>query len=259
MDNCRIQQQTEWEDVLMLPVITFVLTFLPTVLLMVFFYRRDRNREPRKVLIGTFLLGTLSFLPVVFVENFLSSLGVLSDANPLFFNFYDMFTNVAVPEESFKLFVILLYSARTSAFDEPMDGVVYGVTAALGFATLENVFYVVDGGLGTAITRAILSIPSHAFWGAILGYTVGQVRFNNRGRGLILMGLLISSVLHGLFNTLLVTIEGSTSYSDSVSGFVIITMLHLLFIVFAFEIVWVLRTVKRLRRQQDELAAEDTE
>jgi len=243
----------------MLPVITFVLTFLPTVLLMVFFYRRDRNREPRKVLIGTFLLGTLSFLPVVFVENFLSSLGVLSGANPFFFNLYDMFANVAVPEESFKLLVILLYSARTSAFDEPMDGVVYGVTAALGFATLENIFYVIDGGLGTAITRAILSIPSHAFWGAILGYTVGQVRFNNRRKGLILMGLLISSALHGLFNTLLVTIEGSAAYSEAVSGFVIITMLHLLFIVFAFEIVWVLRTVKRLRQQQDKLASGKTE
>ncbi|MCK5131013.1 MAG: PrsW family intramembrane metalloprotease [Candidatus Sabulitectum sp.] len=241
----------------MLPLISFVLTFLPAVLLMGYFYRRERNREPRKVLTGTFLLGVFSFLPVVLVENFLSSLNVLSHANPLFFNLYDMFANVAVPEESFKLLVIILYSARTAAFDEPMDGIVYGVAAALGFATVENIFYVLEGGFGTALTRAILSVPSHAFWGAILGYSVGQFYFKGRRRTVILLGLFVSVSLHAFFNFLLVTVEGAAAYTDTIAGFLILAMLYLLFIVFALEIVWILRTVRRLRREQEQIAQKE--
>jgi len=242
----------------MLHVVTFILTFLPTVLLMSYFYRRDRNREPGKVLTGTFLLGLFVFIPIVFVENLFSSFGVLSNANPLVYNLYNMFANVAIPEESFKLLVIVLYSSRSKAFDEPMDGIVYGATAALGFATIENIFYVAGGGLGTAVIRAILSVPSHAFWGAILGYSVAQVRFKGKAKISVFVGLLIAASLHSIFNYLLLTVEGSQAYFGALSGFFILVLLHILFIVFAFEIIWILRTVKRLRLEQDMIAEKET-
>lgn len=243
----------------MLHVLTFILTFLPTVLLMTYFYRRDRNREPAKVLTGTFLLGLFAFIPVVFVEKLFSSFGVLSHANPLVYNLYNMFANVAIPEESFKLLVIVLYSARTRAFDEPMDGIVYGVAAALGFATIENIFYVLGGGLGTAVIRALLSVPSHAFWGAILGYSVAQVRFKGKMKISVFAGLFIAVSLHSIFNYLLITVEGSEAYFGALSGFFILGLLHILFIVFAFEIIWILRTVKRLRLEQDRIAEKAAE
>ncbi|MCK5840796.1 MAG: PrsW family intramembrane metalloprotease [Candidatus Sabulitectum sp.] len=243
----------------MLHVVTFILTFLPTVLLMTYFYRRDRNKEPAKVLTGTFLLGLFAFIPVVFVENLFSSFGVLSHANPLVYNLYNMFANVAIPEESFKLLVIVLYSARTRAFDEPMDGIVYGVAAALGFATIENIFYVLGGGLGTAVIRALLSVPSHAFWGAILGYSVAQVRFKGKAKILVLAGLFIAVSLHSIFNYLLITVEGSEAYFGALSGFFILGLLHILFIVFAFEIIWILRTIRRLRLEQDQIAEKKAE
>lgn len=236
----------------MLHILTVILTFLPTLVLITFFYRRDMNREPRKTLTITLLYGGLAFVPVVIVENILSNLGLLTGTSPLIFNFYDMIVNVAAPEETFKLLVILLYSARTSAFDEPMDGLVYGVAAALGFATVENIFYVLEGGLGTAITRALLSVPSHAFWGAILGYSVGQVRFKKRKAGFVLSGLLIAILLHGLFNFFLVTIESAGAYTDALAGFMILGLLFLLFTVFALEMVWILRTIRRLRAEQQQ-------
>lgn len=241
----------------MLHVATFVLTFLPTILLMTYFYRHDRNREPGKALTGTFLLGMFAFIPVVLVENLLSSFGVLSNANSHVYNLYDMFVNVAIPEESFKLLVVVLYSARTKAFDEPMDGMVYGVTAALGFATVENIFYVVDGGLSTAVIRAILSVPSHAFWGAILGYSVAQVRFRGKMKSSILLGLLIAVSLHSVFNYLLLTVEGSGAYFGALRGFFTLGLLYILFIVFALEMIWILRTVKRFRAEQDRIAEKE--
>ena len=239
----------------MLPVITFVLTFLPAVLLLCYFYRTDRNRQPRKTVTLTFLYGGLTFFPVFVIENILTRLNVTSGTNLLVFNLYDMIVNVAVPEEFFKLIVIVFYSARSSAFDKPLDGIVYGATAALGFATIENIFYVLDGGLGTAITRAILSVPSHAFWGAIMGYTVGQVRFSGRKKRFILLGLLIAVILHGLFNFFLVSIEEAGAYTDAIAGFVALGLMFLLFTVFALEMIWILRTIRRLRGEQAQKGA----
>ncbi len=236
----------------MLHIVTVILTFLPTLVLITFFYKRDMNREPRKTLSITLLYGGLAFVPVVIVENILSNLGLMTGTSPILFNFYDMIVNVAAPEETFKLLVILLYCARSPAFDEPMDGLVYGAAAALGFATVENILYVLEGGLGTAITRAVLSVPSHAFWGAILGYSVGQVRFKQRKAGFVVSGLLIAILLHGLFNFFLITIEDTGAYTDVVAGFMILGLLFLLFTVFALEIVWILRTIKRLRIEQQQ-------
>ena len=240
----------EERDLFMLPVITFILTFLPSFLLLLFFYKRDHNREPRKTLTLTLVYGGLTFIPVVIVESILISKNVFTNANPFLFNLYEMMVNVAAPEEFFKLLVVLFFCARSSAFDEPMDGMVYGAAAALGFATVENILYVIQGGLGTAIIRAILSVPSHAFWGAILGYTVGQVRFNGKKKSFILSGLLIAIFLHGLFNFLLVSIEGTADFTGAIAGFLILIMLGLLLVIFALEIVWVLRTTRRLRKEQ---------
>ncbi|MCK5786157.1 MAG: PrsW family intramembrane metalloprotease [Candidatus Sabulitectum sp.] len=243
----------------MLHVVTFILTFLPTVLLFTYFYRRDRNREPRKELTVTFLLGALAFLPVVIAEMFLSSLNVPGKSNLVLFNLYEMFVNVALPEEFFKLMVIVLYSARTAAFDEPMDGVVYGVGAALGFATIENIFYVVDGGFGTAVIRALFSVPSHALWGAILGYAVGQVRFNKRKNSFIFSGLLIAVLLHGLFNSLLLAVSGTAAYTETRFILLQFSLFHIFLIVFTLEIIWILKTVKRLRCEQEQVAEKKAE
>ena len=235
----------------MLPLITVILTFLPTVILINYFYLRDKNREPRKVLSLTLLYGGLTFIPILFLELFMADLGVLSNASTIVFNLYDNLVNVALPEEFFKLLVILLYASKTSAFDEPMDGIVYGAAAALGFATIENIFYVLDGGLGTAIIRAILSVPSHTFWGVILGYSVAQVKFNHKSKWMIPLGLLVTTTLHGLFNFFLLSIEEASSYTSAYSGWAILGFFHVLFFTFAFEVVWVIRKVNLLRREQE--------
>ena len=66
-------------------------------------------------------------------------------------------------------------------FDEPMDGVVYGVAVALGFATLENFLFVTRLGLGVAWLRALFAVPAHALFGATMGYYAGRTKFD-RGR-----------------------------------------------------------------------------
>lgn len=58
------------------------------------------------------------------------------------------------PRGAVQFAVLYFYCRRLNDFDEPLDGIVYGVTASLGFATLENILYVVDGGFEVALVRA---------------------------------------------------------------------------------------------------------
>ena len=62
-------------------------------------------------------------------------------------------------------------------FNEPIDGIVYGVTVSLGFATLENFYYVylladyfAETPMSIAILRSFSAIPAHAIFGATMGY-----------------------------------------------------------------------------------------
>jgi RsiW-degrading membrane proteinase PrsW (M82 family) len=90
------------------------------------------------------------------------------------------FLSAAVPEEFFKWLIVVLYCARHKEFDEPMDGLVYGAVASLGFATFENVVYVwvsevsTQAGLQVALARGLTAVPMHASLGAIMGYFVGS-------------------------------------------------------------------------------------
>jgi RsiW-degrading membrane proteinase PrsW (M82 family) len=83
------------------------------------------------------------------------------------------FFGAAIPEKLFKFAVLFFYCRRLTDFDEPMDGIVYGVTASLGFATLENVLYVLNGGIGHAIMRAFTAVSGHALFGAVMGSYFG--------------------------------------------------------------------------------------
>ena len=159
---------------------------VPSALLVWYFHARDLYPEPPRVLWTTFAFGVLSVVPVLVVGVPIHQL-IAGIEVPLIRGFLEAFFVAAVPEEFFKLAVLLLYSMRRVEFDEPMDGIVYGVVASLGFATFENVLYVFDGGLGVAVSRAFSAVPFHAFAGAILGYYVGQAKFRLEEKWLLIV------------------------------------------------------------------------
>ena len=107
---------------------------------------------------------------------------------------------VALIEESLKLLAVRIYAYNSKMFNEPMDGLILGVAAALGFATVENIFYVVSSGILTGIVRAIVSVPSHALYGAIAGFYLGEAKFRKRP-ALALQGLVAVIFLHAIFDT----------------------------------------------------------
>ncbi len=121
------------------------------------------------------------------------------------FHFFDNFIRAAFLEEFFKLTVIVFFCTRKSAFDEPMDGLVYGVAASLGFAAYENIGYVLnfykDPSFNIAVVRAFSAVPLHALCGIIMGFLITQSIFEKQHNYLnLILALLIPVGLHGLYN-----------------------------------------------------------
>src|SRR3954465_6646873 len=79
---------------------------------------------------------------------------------------------VALPEEAVKILVIVAVSARRRPFADPMDTVVYGAAAGLGFAAYENLAYLVQHAemwRSLAVLRSVLTVPFHGALGVIAG------------------------------------------------------------------------------------------
>ncbi|HGG56229.1 MAG TPA: PrsW family intramembrane metalloprotease, partial [Nannocystis exedens] len=218
----------------------------PSLLLLWYFHSRDAYPEPASVIWKTFALGVLTVIPVLAFALPLSSYAE-GFSSPYLAGLYDAFVLAALPEEAAKLAVVYWYARRHSEFDEPMDGLVYGVAASLGFATLENILYVADGGLGVALMRALTSIPGHATFGAIMGYFVGQAHFEpGRARRFLFLALALPVLLHGVYDAPLMI----APRADSADGQLVGLLLLLVPAALIVSIFTALRMSKKLRAEQ---------
>jgi hypothetical protein len=221
---------------------------IPSILLIWYFWARDLQPEPGRVLAATFGLGVLAVVPVLMVE-IPAGWAIKQIADPYLQGTVEGFFGAAAPEELFKLVVLLAFCVRHPAFDEPMDGIVYGAVASLGFATLENVLYVGKGGLGVGVLRALTAVPGHAFDGAILGYFVGQAKFFPAHKGrLVLSGYLLATLAHGVYDTPLM-IHAAMEKAGRKDG---ASPALLLFTLASLVVSWifVVRRVRRLHADQ---------
>jgi RsiW-degrading membrane proteinase PrsW (M82 family) len=167
------------------------LAIAPALFVFLYIYKKDRYEpEPLHLLAWVFFLGALSCIPAGLIELPFPE-GVVGSA-----------VVAPVVEETMKFLVVFLAVYRHPEFDEPMDGIVYATAAGLGFATLENILYVLEGGVVVGIIRAIASVPGHVVFACIWGFALGTAKFRpeNERRGLILTGLAGAMLMHGIFN-----------------------------------------------------------
>jgi len=184
--------------------ITVLLAVTPPVLFLVWILRYDRNEpEPLGMVLRILLLGSVSVFPVALLEAAYLSHPVFSIPS-LAGSALQSFLVISPAEETAKLLIVLLFVWRSRHFTEPNDGIVYAGTASIGFALSENLFYVLQHGAGVGIARALTSIPGHTFRGVIMGWYLGQARFDGSGekRAIgIVKGFLAAWFLHGLYDT----------------------------------------------------------
>ena len=181
----------------------------PSLFLLTFFYLKDRyEREPLLQILMAFGLGLYSMIAAqgmaTTAEGWVSADWLATGGEPA--RLFDAFVLSGAIEELAKWVVLILAIYHWDEFDEPLDGVVYGVAVALGFATLENFLFVLRLGLGVAWQRALFAVPAHALCGATMGYYAGRAKFPDaaqRGRTPWLDRILcfvVPIVFHGLYD-----------------------------------------------------------
>lgn len=186
----------------------FVLALLPAVLLIQYFIMRDAYPEPRGLVWKTVGLGALATIPIAIVGLALESIGEPFFGKTLLYVLVDSFIFTALIEEGGKFLVLSWVAAKYKDFDEPMDGIVYGVAASLGFAALENMLYVGDGGMNVALLRMLTAVPGHAMFGVLMGtyfgiaYGAPAERAKWRRRALI-----VPILFHGAYDCGLMAVE----------------------------------------------------
>ena len=138
---------------------------LPAIIILLYAYKQDSFPEPPKIVFKTFLFGCATVLAVDLVIPVLDDFSEKTFKGETYY-FFNSFIRAAFLEEFLKLTVIVFYCTRKSVFDEPMDGLIYGVAASLGYAAYENIDYVLYvkeyPSFGLALTRAFSAVPAHA-------------------------------------------------------------------------------------------------
>lgn len=180
-------------------ILLLALSILPVVLLLVFIYQQDKyEKEPLGLLIRAFIGGMIAIPLDLMIVQFI---------NGVFYSetvFYSAFIEAGFCEELCKFSILFLTIWWNKNFNEYMDGIVYATFVSLGFACVENILYVFQGGVGTGIVRALLSVPGHFLFGVVMGYFFSLAKFNDKGWiAYLMLSLFAPAAIHGLFDWLL--------------------------------------------------------
>lgn len=184
------------------------LAILPGILISAYIYWRDRKEsEPLKLLIICFLFGILSVEPARKMEEFgIYDLFITESKDPLM-TFTFAFLIVAFSEELMKYIFLRYYIFPKKIFSEPMDGIVYSVAISMGFATIENFYYIMfqknafESALQIAYSRMFTAVPAHAVFAVVMGYYVGLAKFRPEKESYYaFFGFLGAVLLHGAYD-----------------------------------------------------------
>jgi RsiW-degrading membrane proteinase PrsW (M82 family) len=190
------------------------ISLLPVIVIAIFIYNKDRNKEPGGLIVKLFLEGIGAAFVAIALENLWgniqASLFSSTDTSvwPLLVK---VFIGIALMEEISKWIMAYFGSYNHREFDEIYDMLLYCAFVSLGFAAFENIIYVFSGGVWVGIIRAVLSVPGHAFFGVMMGYYLGkakyeELRLNAAGKKKNLaLSIIVPTIFHGIYDYCLMT------------------------------------------------------
>jgi RsiW-degrading membrane proteinase PrsW (M82 family) len=165
-----------------------------------YIYWKDKHeREPLGLLVKSFFFGVISTLITLLISWPISQMVPL-DPTSLTQQAVHAFVIVALIEEFSKFIFIRWVLYPNKNFNEPFDGIVYSVTVSLGFAGLENILYVMDGGVETAVLRMFTAVPAHASFGVLMGYFLGKAKFEHKKGHYAIYALGVATLFHGAYD-----------------------------------------------------------
>lgn len=206
---------------------------LPSLLWLWFWLKEDKRPEPRAILFRVFLAGMLA-VPLAIVFEYLIMLYAGLPENSVWLLLIWAFT-----EEVLKYGAAQKTALSKRSFDEPIDAVIYMITAALGFASVENALFMVktfsDGGMLSGLDvgsmrflgATLLHIASSTVIGIFIAFSFRKKKWRHESA---LIGLAAAGLLHFAFNYLIMGSEGGDILIILMALWLIIIAL-----IFAFE------------------------
>ncbi|MEC7858652.1 MAG: PrsW family glutamic-type intramembrane protease, partial [Bacteroidota bacterium] len=156
----------DWYDLLLVS-----LSISPGIFIMIVIYNLDsEDQEPLWLLALCFIFGAINLHIDVDILEYV--FGFINMDN-IFLQLGGEALTVAITEEMLKFLVVILIIYPNKAFDEPFDGIVYAVFVGMGFATAENLTFVLQGNTSVALFRMLSAIPAHFVFAVIMGYYLG--------------------------------------------------------------------------------------
>jgi len=150
---------------------------------------------------------------------------------------YDGFIIAGATEEAFKYFAVFILIWRNRNFNEKFDGIVYAVSVSLGFAAVENLFYVFsNNSMQVGLLRAFTAVPGHTIFGIVMGFYLGLARFSIKYRSkYLLLAFIVPWLMHGFYDFLIM------------SGHPVLILAFIPFLIFMYRIG--LKRMKELNEQ----------
>jgi RsiW-degrading membrane proteinase PrsW (M82 family) len=207
--------------------LSFIFGILPPILWLSFYLKEDQRPEPKRMVILIFILGALFVFPAVLLEFlFLEIFSFFNiSQNSLFF--LNNFFVIALLEELFKFLPIFFFVFKNKEFDEPVDGMIYMIISALGFAACENFFAILNlkpqefqfsqlyfsSVIGLTLLRFLGPVFLHSLSSGIFGFFISLYYFKKRKISTLFLGLFLASLLHFIFNFSIISIIREQSFS----------------------------------------------
>ncbi|MFD2540968.1 PrsW family intramembrane metalloprotease [Lacinutrix gracilariae] len=180
------------------------LAIAPVFFIILYIYIKDKyNKEPKRLLFYNFLLGAIISIIIstilYIISDFTIPISIQGNSSVVQL-FIKAFFVVALIEEFSKYIIVRYFAQPHKEFNEQFDGIVYAVMVSMGFAATENIMYVLQGGLQTAVLRAFTAVPAHATFAVLMGYFMGKAKFSNQRTKLNLLGLFFAILFHGAYD-----------------------------------------------------------
>ena len=201
----------------------YLATVVPPILIGISIWKSDKFPEPGKFLVTAFLLGVSIFLPldflIIIAEKHLAPiLGLNLEEYNLYrkggqeegftwaAHAYMHFFRAAFLEEGLKFALLIFICVKLEALDEPIDAIVYGATIGLGYAAMENLFYLYAPDAWTLETVKMRYYPlvMHLGFGVVMGWLLSLNLFDEsskfKRRFMLILALAIPVIFHGVYN-----------------------------------------------------------
>lgn len=177
-------------------------SLVPALLFLLVIYLTDRRREPLWLVLLVFALGALGKTGTWLLEGQAAewigldvSARVAGSASSMVFLF-----GFAAPMREASKVTAMWPAFRSRHFDEPMDGIVYASSAALGFAMVENALTLREHSLGWIwVARTAVALPAHVFFACSWGYVLGRAKRVKRPGPIFPLAWVFATAMHGLY------------------------------------------------------------